>query len=76
MSLHFHMKKKIKYIDKGMIIAEEKSIAEISDYRKLRVSQLPDEHKRFEYPHLYKVGLSESLMNLRNEIISGIKKGK
>ena len=65
-----------KVIDKGIIIAEEKSISEISDYRKLRVSQLPDEHKRFEYPHLYKVGLSESLMNLRNEIISGIKKGK
>ncbi len=65
-----------KVIDKGKVITDEKSIAEISDYRKLRVSQLPNEHKRFEYPHLYKVGLSENLMNLRNELIAGIKTGK
>ena len=64
-----------KIIENGRVIIDEKSVVEISDYRKFRVSQLPDEHKRFEYPHLYKVGLSESLMNLRNKLITGIKKG-
>lgn len=63
-----------KVVDNGKVIINEKSVAEISGYRKFRVSQLPDEHKRFEYPHLYKVGLSKSLMNLRNDIITGIKK--
>ena len=65
-----------KVVDHGQVVIDEKSVAEISDYRKFRVSQLPDEHKRFEYPHLYKVGLSESLMNLRNKLITGIKKEK
>ena len=65
-----------KVIEGGKVITTEKSVSEISDYRKLRISQLPDEHKRFENPHLYKVGLSKSLMNLRNDIISGIKKEK
>ena len=63
-----------KIVDQGRVIMAEKNVAEISDYRKFRVSQLPDEHKRFEYPHLYKVGLSESLMSLRNKLITGIKK--
>lgn len=65
-----------KVVENGKVITDKKSVAEISGYRKFRVSQLPDEHKRFEYPHLYKVGLSKNLMNLRNDIISGIKKDK
>jgi nicotinate phosphoribosyltransferase len=64
-----------KVVDKGKVVVEEKSVDEISGYRKFRISQLPDEHKRFEYPHLYKVGLSQSLMNLRNILITGLKKG-
>ena len=59
----------MRVIDKGEIIIKKKSVSEISDYRKLRISQLPDEHKRFEYPHLYRVGLTKTLMNLRNELI-------
>lgn len=63
-------------VENGKVMVKEKSISEISDYRKYRISQLPDEHKRFEYPHLYKVGLSESLMKLRDEIIGKINKRK
>lgn len=62
-----------KVIENGKLIVDEKSIAEISDYRKFRVSQLSDEHKRFEYPHIYKVGLSENLMKLRDKLIDGTK---
>ncbi len=65
-----------KVIENGKIIAVEKSISEISDYRKFRISQLPDEHKRFEYPHLYKVGLSQNLMKLRDKLITDISKKK
>ncbi|MFA5297305.1 MAG: nicotinate phosphoribosyltransferase [Lutibacter sp.] len=60
-----------KVVENGELIIDKKSIHEISDYRKFRISQLPDEHKRFEYPHLYKVGLSDRLMKLRNQLIDG-----
>ncbi len=42
---------------------------EISDYRQARFALLPDEHKRFEYPHIYKVGISEKLMTLRDTLV-------
>ncbi len=37
-----------------------------------RFKQLPDEHKRFEFPHIYKVGISKKLMDLRQALIEGI----
>ncbi|MDI6698656.1 MAG: nicotinate phosphoribosyltransferase [Candidatus Saccharicenans sp.] len=42
---------------------------EIAAYTRQRLSQLPAEHKRFEYPHVYKVGLSQKLLALRNELM-------
>ncbi len=65
-----------KVIENGKLITVIKSISEISDYRKFRISQLPDEHKRFEYPHLYKVGLSKNLIKLRDKLITDFGKGK
>lgn len=35
-------------------------------YENLR--RLPDEHKRFDYPHIYKVGISEALVHLRDDL--------
>ncbi len=34
-----------------------------------RVNRLPIEYKRFENPHIYKVGISNNLLQLRNELI-------
>jgi len=34
------------------------------------LSHLPAEHKRFEFPHIYKVGLSQKLMELRENLRS------
>ena len=56
----------------GNVLYKKKSIKEISEYAKERLAKLPDEHKRFENPHLYKVGISSKLMNLRNEIVAEI----
>lgn len=44
----------------------DKSLREISEYKDLRLNQLPEEYKRFRNPHIYKVGLSSSLNELRN----------
>ncbi len=34
-----------------------------------KLEMLPEEHKRFDFPHIYKVGISQRLMKLQTEII-------
>jgi nicotinate phosphoribosyltransferase len=58
-----------KVVANGEIIIEPKTVQQISEYNELRFSQLPDEHKRFEFPHIYKVGISPELLKLRDELI-------
>ncbi len=64
-----------KVFENGKVLVEEKNIREISEYRSLRVSQLAAEYKRFEYPHIYKVGLSNRLIQLRTDLLSEINLG-
>lgn len=63
-----------KVSENGNVLIGNKSIQEISDYRKYRISQLPEEYKRFEFPHIYKVGLSNNLKTLRDKTIAEIRK--
>ena len=44
------------------------SVEEASRYRQERLALLPDEYKRLEYPHIYKVGISHTLHDLRNAL--------
>jgi nicotinate phosphoribosyltransferase len=53
----------------GKIIIDNRSVKEVSEYVKNRLSLLPDEHKRFENPHIYKVGISNKLCELRDNLI-------
>lgn len=48
------------------------SIEDISEYVRSRISQLNGEYKRFENPHIYKVGIGRELMNLRDNLKSDI----
>jgi nicotinate phosphoribosyltransferase len=41
---------------------------DVAVYSKTRLQLLPDEHKRFNNPHIYKVGISEALHQLRNDL--------
>ncbi len=34
-----------------------------------RLMSLPEEHKRFDFPHIYKVGISDSIMGLRDTMV-------
>jgi nicotinate phosphoribosyltransferase len=43
---------------------------ESHQYLLKRAAKLPEEHKRFIMPHIYKVGISDHLLNLRNELLS------
>ncbi len=64
-----------KVYENGNIIMKDKSIKEISEYCNYRFSLLPEEHKRFEFPHVYKVGITEKLKNLRDNLIKKWKEG-
>lgn len=44
------------------------SLAEVKKYSQQRIKMLPDEYKRFQNPHIYKVGTSEKLRNERNQL--------
>ncbi|MDD8031930.1 MAG: nicotinate phosphoribosyltransferase [Acidobacteriota bacterium] len=58
-----------KVMDAGKRIVSKKRVHEIAAYVRQRLSFLPPEHKRFEYPHIYKVGLSQKLLSLRNGLM-------
>jgi len=51
-------------------------VSSIAAYSAGRLKALPAEHKRFENPHVYKIGLSPELAVLRNELAGLAEKGK
>jgi len=55
-----------KSMSRGKRTNPSPSLKETADYVAKRLSQLPAEYKRFENPHIYKVGISKKLMNLRD----------
>lgn len=50
------------------------SVTEIAAFSKDKVGELPDEYKRFDNPHIYKVGLSKALKKQRDQLIKSMKK--
>jgi nicotinate phosphoribosyltransferase len=50
----------------GEILDIEEDVEAISNYRSSQFKLLNEEHKRFDNPHVYKVGISKGLMDLRN----------
>ncbi len=46
------------------------SVKEAADYAKERLAKLSPEHKRFEFPHIYKVGVSSKLLQQRDDLIA------
>lgn len=61
-------------IKNGKVTLEKKSPDQIHDYLLKRASELPDEHKRFISPHLYKVGISKNLIETRNSLKNRLEK--
>lgn len=50
------------------------SVDRAAKYAKKRLSQMPIEHKRLVNPHIYKVGISQSLMDLQDNLVKNYKK--
>lgn len=55
---------------------QARTVSEIAKFSKNRINQLPPEYKRFDNPHIYKIGLSEKLLHEKNNWIEKIKNNK
>ena len=64
-----------KVMDHGDVMIDKEPTYDIAGYVQRRMAMLSDEHKRFEFPHIYKVGISKQLMELRSKMIREIKLG-
>ncbi len=58
----------------GETILPAMPVKEIASFARERLRHLDDSHKRFENPHVYKVGISEELMRLRDRVKEEIQK--
>ncbi|TPE46262.1 nicotinate phosphoribosyltransferase [Pontibacter mangrovi] len=57
-----------KVMENGQRTAAPPALAETAAYAQKRLRQLPEEYKRLENPHLYKVGISPQLWELREQL--------
>jgi len=60
-------------MSRGVATNASPTVAEIRDYAASRIARLPEEHRRFENPHVYRVGASMELIELRSEITRRIE---
>ncbi|MWW25191.1 nicotinate phosphoribosyltransferase [Algibacter lectus] len=56
-------------MEEGKRVVPTRTVTEISKYSQSRLEQLPNEYKRFQNPHIYKIGLSPSLKEERDALI-------
>jgi len=59
-----------KVMENGEIYIELPKAKESAQYAGKRMKKLRKDHKRFENPHVYKVGISRKLMNLRDKLVN------
>jgi nicotinate phosphoribosyltransferase len=62
-----------KVMEDGKALVNQ-TVSQAASYAKERLAKLSPERKRFENPHTYKVGTSQKLMDLRNQIIQQYQK--
>jgi nicotinate phosphoribosyltransferase len=63
-----------KVMGNGLRLTDSRSLAEIRKYSRQRVEKLPEEFRRFDNPHIYKVGISTKLKAERDRLIDEFKK--
>lgn len=64
----------IEMIRNGIVTGEMPSVSASANYCRETLSKLSPEHKRFDNPHIYKVGVSTKLLKLRDELLDNYKK--
>jgi nicotinate phosphoribosyltransferase len=63
-----------KVMENGVRLSKPHTLTEIAQFSRRRLKNLPLEYKRFNYPHIYKVGLSARLRDERDRLIEKYKK--
>lgn len=63
----------VQVISNGELVAELPSVKEIAAYKNERFGKLNPEFKRFDNPHIYKVGISTRLMETRDNLLNLLK---
>ncbi|MGC1632079.1 MAG: nicotinate phosphoribosyltransferase, partial [Gelidibacter sp.] len=58
-----------KVMEKGKKVLPARTVSEIAAYSKARLEKLPEEYKRFQNPHIYKIGLSTKLKQERDALV-------
>ncbi|MDH4196592.1 MAG: nicotinate phosphoribosyltransferase [Candidatus Aminicenantes bacterium] len=58
----------------GKRLQPAEPVESIARFARERLARLPAEHRRFENPHVYKVGLSRALRDLRDGLAHGLSK--
>ena len=56
-------------IKEGKRVSEPRTLKDIKAYADERLQLLPKEYRRFENPHIYKVGISDQLFTLKQELL-------
>ncbi|MAO44940.1 MULTISPECIES: nicotinate phosphoribosyltransferase [Leeuwenhoekiella] len=57
-------------MQEGKRVYPEKTVQEVAAFSKKQLAALPDEFKRFDNPHIYKVGISDQLKDERDRLIA------
>jgi nicotinate phosphoribosyltransferase len=63
-----------KVMENGLRLNHAQTISQIASFSKDQLARLPAEFKRFDYPHIYKVGISARLQTARDRLINEFKK--
>ncbi|GLB48623.1 nicotinate phosphoribosyltransferase [Neptunitalea lumnitzerae] len=63
-------------MENGKKLIPDYTLTQIAEFSAQRLSQLSMEFKRFDNPHIYKIGISSALKQERDLLISQYKKGK
>jgi len=58
-----------RVMDQGKGVYDPPPLSQTAQYARERLEMLPAEYKRFENPHIYKVGISSRLKDLRDRLI-------
>ncbi len=61
-------------MENGKSLIQKRSLTEIAKFSKKRLAEMSSEYKRFNNPHIYKVGISKNLKEERDRLISAFKK--
>ncbi len=63
-----------KVMADGKRLSEPRPLDDIAAYARRRLEKLPEEYKRFDNPHVYKIGLSDRLKAERDRLIEQHKR--